>query len=598
MAKFRIDIDNKRISRKINRKIEDGIEDAADEINDKMRQAAKGKIRDEKAVWRKELLHGFTDSKIEISGRTIASLRNLSEHAPYQEMGVNGTQNARFNTPFQYKDKKPPLDSLIPWVRDNLAGTFWPGDLGEPPDGYLDSGSTSSTSNSGSSGSGSSGGSNVTFTQTGVPLDDNSLYAGEPGYIIQDMNVSYQTSNLFPKAKIVVYNTKKKQYDRAEIIDFPGQKDTKIRFVLDRTAGVYTIENSNADDFRLVGYEDFDALPESDIKQRLRDYFDDAIRGAEDKEVLNKTFAKKKGLVKPDSNRMDWIRDKWTSDIWDLYDDKWLVKEQIRNLTAVVDYDSSKLTKGGPNPVGGIGPYNDSPRFMAIFLDKQKLNTYTSLSEDEYLDTLKHESEHALSATQFFGHVGVKSYGSNIKDYAEFDRNGNELTGKTTDSSGNSITLPKDAKLQMVHDNASSTGGVVGGTNWIGNAYDAAKKGVSGIESYTPTFKNTTKNPLARLHEAVNKAYWLQVVEVTERRKRGEIISKKDNVFVERAYSITNAEETLATFHAVMSSVEEKYEERIRYIHELYPWLIEAWIEIHNPPENVAEILRELGYNV
>jgi cell division protein ZapA (FtsZ GTPase activity inhibitor) len=72
MAKFRIDIDNKKISRKINRKIEDGIEDAADEINDKMRQAAKGKIRDKKAVWRKELLHGFTDSKIEISGRTIA----------------------------------------------------------------------------------------------------------------------------------------------------------------------------------------------------------------------------------------------------------------------------------------------------------------------------------------------------------------------------------------------------------------------------------------------------------------------------------------------------------------------------------------------
>lgn len=598
MAKFRIDIDNKKISRKINRKIEDGIEDAADEINDKMRQAAKGKIRDEKAVWRKELLHGFTDSKIEISGRTIASLRNLSEHAPYQEMGVNGTQNARYNTPFQYKDKKPPLDSLIPWVRDNFAGTFWADELGEPPDGYLDSGSTSSTSNSGSSGFSSGfGGSDVTFTKTGVPLDDNSLYAGEPGYVVQDMNSSYYTSELFPKAKIVVYNTKKKQYDRAEIIDFPGTNDTKIRFVLDRTAGVYTIESSNSDDFRLVGYEDFDALSDSDIKRRLRDYFDETIRGAEDKEVLNSGLATKKGLVKPDSDRMDWVRDKWTTDIWDLYDDKWLVKEQIRNLKAIVDYDDSKLTKGGPNPIGGIGPYNDSPRFIGIFLDKQKLDKYTGLSEAEYLDTLKHESEHALSATQYFGHPGIKSFGSDIKDYAVFDRDGNEITGKAIDSDGNPITLPKDAKLQMFHDEATSTGGVIGGTDWMGDAYDAAKQGTSGIESYTPTFKSGTNRPLIRLHEAINKAYWLQVIESTERRRRGEVVSRKDNVFVERAYSITNAEETLATFHAVMSSLDTEYVD-IESLHELYPWLIEAWLEIHNPPENVAEILRELGYNV
>ena len=149
----------------------------------------------------------------------------------------------------------------------------------------------------------------------------------------------------------------------------------------------------------------------------------------------------------------------------------------------------------------------------------------------------------------------------------------------------------------MFHDKATSTGGVIGGTDWMGDAYDAAKQGKSGIKSYTPTFESGTNRPLVRLHEAVNKAYWLQAIESTERRKRGEIISKKDNVFVERAYSITNAEETLATFHAVMSSLDTERDD-IESLYELYPWLIEAWLEIHNPPENVAEILRELGYNI
>ena len=121
---------------------------------------------------------------------------------------------------------------------------------------------------------------------------------------------------------------------------------------------------------------------------------------------------------------------------------------------------------------------------------------------------------------------------------------------------------------------------------------------VSGIESYTQTFKNGINNPLARLHEAANKAYWLQVIEATERRKRGRTVDKDDFVFVERSYSIISGEETLATFHAVMSSVEGKYDRRIRRLHKSYPWLIEACLEIHNPPENVAEILRELGYNV
>ena len=595
MATFRVDVDGKKVGRQIKRRIEDGVDGATDEIARGVERVAKGKIRREDAVWRHHLLEGFEDATLEFGDRTVVSVTNVSDHAPAQEHGVSGTQVFR-NTPYRYKNKKPPLDALIPWILDNLYGAFWPDDLGDAPDGYFDSddgGSSGSSGTSGSGGSGGSGGTGVDDGDDGIPTDDNGLYAGEAGYITHDMNDEFSNRWMFPGQKIVVYDTYFKRYNRGTVLDFPESDDDQLKFELDRVGGgVFTIETGNQDEHRIVGYEDFDQVPESDLQQRLRDHFDANIRGAEDEEVLQGAFAKKQGLIKPDPDRMDWLRDKWTTEIWDLYDDKWLVKEQLRNLEAIVDYEDAKVKKGY---AGGIGPYNDSSRFIGVFLSKTKIQKFQGATEAEYLDTLKHEVAHALSASNFFGHPGVKAYGQHVKDFAKFDRDGNELTGATASPSGDPIQLPKDAKLQMFHDEAAANGGVVGGTDWMGDAYDAAKQGTSGIESYTPTFEHGPDEPLSRLHEAANKAYWLQVVESTE---RGGNVGKYDPVFVQRAYSITNAEETLATLNEVLSSIEEDYEKRIRRLHELYPWLIEAWLEVYNPPTNVADILRDLGYNV
>lgn len=62
--------------------------------------------------------------------------------------------------------------------------------------------------------------------------------------------------------------------------------------------------------------------------------------------------------------------------------------------------------------------------------------------------------------------------------------------------------------------------------------------------------------------------------------------------------SITYTEETLATFHKVMSS-EFYFEDRIRIIARLYSWLIEAWLEIRNPPPgHVKDLVEELEFNI
>lgn len=136
--KFSVDVENGSVGRKIRRRIEDGIDNAASEINDEMRSVAKGKIKTENAVFRGELLAGFVNSKVTFGDSTVASLRNLSDHAAYQDRGVSGTQRSR-KTPYKYRNKKPPIASLIPWVEQNLTGAFWPDNLDRSGAGDLNS---------------------------------------------------------------------------------------------------------------------------------------------------------------------------------------------------------------------------------------------------------------------------------------------------------------------------------------------------------------------------------------------------------------------------------------------------------------------------
>jgi hypothetical protein len=40
-----------------------------------------------------------------------------SEHLLYQYKGVNGTQIALYDTPYTYKDKRPPIDAFLLWIQ-------------------------------------------------------------------------------------------------------------------------------------------------------------------------------------------------------------------------------------------------------------------------------------------------------------------------------------------------------------------------------------------------------------------------------------------------------------------------------------------------
>lgn len=123
-----INISNTDIGEKIGDAIDSGIDDAADDIARGITRTSEDKIRTEDAVWRYEMLEAFYNSTITLSNRTLVMVNNSAEHGPYQEHGVSGTQNKR-ETPYSYENSMPPLESLIPWIEDNLAGT------GFDPDG-------------------------------------------------------------------------------------------------------------------------------------------------------------------------------------------------------------------------------------------------------------------------------------------------------------------------------------------------------------------------------------------------------------------------------------------------------------------------------
>lgn len=116
-----IDVSNTDIGDKITDAIDDGVDDATDEIARGITRTGKNKIRADDAVWRHEMLEAFSDVTINLSDRTVVMVNNNSDHAPYQEHGVSGTKNKR-ETPYSYDSKMPPLESIIPWVRDNLVG--------------------------------------------------------------------------------------------------------------------------------------------------------------------------------------------------------------------------------------------------------------------------------------------------------------------------------------------------------------------------------------------------------------------------------------------------------------------------------------------
>jgi len=126
MARFRIRVDDNDVPKKIRWRIRRGVKASTEDLTREMEKRAKRTIRREGAIWTRELLNSFQDADYHLPGRTRASLKNLADHAPYQEEGVSGIRTKR-DTPYEYTDTRPPLEALIPWVEDKLVGTgFWP----------------------------------------------------------------------------------------------------------------------------------------------------------------------------------------------------------------------------------------------------------------------------------------------------------------------------------------------------------------------------------------------------------------------------------------------------------------------------------------
>ena len=133
--RFRVDVSGKSVVRDIRDALRDGMESGGEDVARGIEKVASRKIRDEGAVWRHELLEGFTKSVVQFGGDTHVRVGNVSDHAKYQERGVSG-QVIKRNTPHAYEDEGPPIEALIPWVRDHLWGTgFDPFDGDDGADG-------------------------------------------------------------------------------------------------------------------------------------------------------------------------------------------------------------------------------------------------------------------------------------------------------------------------------------------------------------------------------------------------------------------------------------------------------------------------------
>ena len=60
-------------------------------------------------------LYDSLDKEIEVSANSFRMAFLMEDYGAYQDKGVNGTQK-KYNTPFSYKSKKPPLKPITQWV--------------------------------------------------------------------------------------------------------------------------------------------------------------------------------------------------------------------------------------------------------------------------------------------------------------------------------------------------------------------------------------------------------------------------------------------------------------------------------------------------
>ena len=60
-------------------------------------------------------LYDSLDKEIEVGANSFRMAFLMEDYGAYQDKGVSGTQK-KYNTPFSYKSKKPPLKPITQWV--------------------------------------------------------------------------------------------------------------------------------------------------------------------------------------------------------------------------------------------------------------------------------------------------------------------------------------------------------------------------------------------------------------------------------------------------------------------------------------------------
>lgn len=60
-------------------------------------------------------LYDSLDKEIEVGSNSFRMAFLMEDYGAYQDKGVSGTQK-KYNTPFSYKSKKPPLKPITQWV--------------------------------------------------------------------------------------------------------------------------------------------------------------------------------------------------------------------------------------------------------------------------------------------------------------------------------------------------------------------------------------------------------------------------------------------------------------------------------------------------
>ena len=62
---------------------------------------------------------------VEEKGRVVIKFTSTVEYAAFVEQGVSGTEK-KYDTPFSYGSKMPPIEPILQWIKDHKRGLMSP----------------------------------------------------------------------------------------------------------------------------------------------------------------------------------------------------------------------------------------------------------------------------------------------------------------------------------------------------------------------------------------------------------------------------------------------------------------------------------------